>query len=213
MGYNSDEFGDVIEDKDTAEKVVEVSNINQQISDEVERRLEVAACYRLLLNESLFNDPSPTAKLVDDEIRGFIRSRLANLVGVGAPTTDSTFTAEEVQALKLLAQKAIPAFKKELPKPTLPSVRKVSTAQIVTASAKVVLPPVGSSVDEIKPTPTIPPPNRRKRQANPHAIKMPTGGAFEAVVSSQAQLSAQSVAENPINTQLVNSALQTKPTE
>jgi hypothetical protein len=76
---------------------------------EVEKRLEMAQYYRLLLNDSIFdNPPNPeVADRVETEIKGFVRGRMSHLVGVGPGPSSSTFTDEEVSALKELASSEI----------------------------------------------------------------------------------------------------------
>ena len=103
-------------------------DLEEQMS-EVEARLEMAQYYRLLLQDSIFEDPpSPeVASRVEEEIRGFIRSRMQVLVGVGEPPASKAqkiFTDAEVQALRTIAQpdvvealKALAA--KVLKKPTI----------------------------------------------------------------------------------------------
>lgn len=69
---------------------------------EVEKRLEVAQYYRLLLNDSLFQEPTEASLKVEEEVRGFIKSRLGVLLGIKQQTSD-LFSAEEVETLKELS--------------------------------------------------------------------------------------------------------------
>ncbi len=69
---------------------------------EVEKRLEVAQYYRLLLNDSLFQEPTEASLKVEEEVRGFIKSRLGVLLGIKQETSD-LFSAEEVETLKELS--------------------------------------------------------------------------------------------------------------
>lgn len=130
------------DDEDIADVVEEVNNPQAQVlpvqepepdyeeqMSEVEARLEMAQYYRLLLQDTIFEDPpSPeVAARVEDEIRGFIRGRMQVLVGVGEPQaakSQKIFTDAEVQALRTIAQpdvvealKALAA--KVLKKPTI----------------------------------------------------------------------------------------------
>lgn len=88
---------------------------------EVEKRLEVASYYRLLLNDHLFGTMTPAALEVEKEVRSFIRSRLEVLLGIKqetAPAKD-VFTEAEVAALKSVASKVL--RKPELAEPVKPA--------------------------------------------------------------------------------------------
>lgn len=83
-------------------------DLDNQMS-EVEKRLEMAQYYRLVLNDTIFNDPPnvEVADRVESEIREFVRERMALLVGVGEekkPQVASVFTDAEIQALRTIAQ-------------------------------------------------------------------------------------------------------------
>lgn len=100
---------------DTPDPVNPVSDIPEQVQQEsgsmsmVEKRLELAKYYRLLMDGSLFNDDSDEAREVEDEIRGFVQQRLETLVGLRAPTALATgqFSSEEVAVLKAVAAKVL----------------------------------------------------------------------------------------------------------
>src|SRR5437016_108827 len=71
---------------DTVEQIDEVMS-------EAEKRFEVAQYYKLLLRDSLFQNSSEAADIVEAEIRTFIKERLSVLLGVkAAHNTTSAFT-------------------------------------------------------------------------------------------------------------------------
>src|SRR5262249_21609094 len=80
-----------------------VENINKttktEIStvdlSEVERRLEIASHYRLLLQDRLFESTSLAARQVEAEVRAFVKERLEILVGMRQPTTAQTQTVKD----------------------------------------------------------------------------------------------------------------------
>jgi hypothetical protein len=109
---------------------------------EVEKRFEVAMYYRLLLRDTLFKDSSEAANIVEQEVRGFVRSRLELLMGLGQPQQDKqqvseVFDQDEITALKAIAARVLrkpsliqPSLKKqEAPPKALPSIRKRSGPQ------------------------------------------------------------------------------------
>lgn len=92
-------------------------DVDAQMS-EVEKRLEMAQYYRLLLNESLFDSPSSpdVAERVENEIREFVRSRMSVLVGVGTeqPKQVQLMSKEEADLLRQLANPEVVRVMKEL---------------------------------------------------------------------------------------------------
>jgi len=89
----------------------EVERIDIQMS-EAERRLELAQYYKLVLRDNLFEDDSESAQVVTGEIREFIRTRLAVLLGVSQEVTKREetkplFDPEEIEALKALAARVL----------------------------------------------------------------------------------------------------------
>lgn len=86
---------------------------NQQ-SLEIELRLTQARYYQAVLQQSLFEDPDEAACMVEEEVRGFIMSRLEDLLGLNKPKVIEAppqFTQQEVDALKVLAKKLLSAEK------------------------------------------------------------------------------------------------------
>lgn len=84
---------------------VQEQDLESQMS-EVEARFEVAQYYRLLLNDSLFQDPpNPSvANRVETEIRAFIKTRMQALMGIAVDAPGKIFSDSEVQVLRTLAQ-------------------------------------------------------------------------------------------------------------
>lgn len=89
--------------------------------DEVESRLEVATYFRLLLNDSLFKNGTKAAKIVEKEVKTFVKERLALLLNIKRdPVIQHTdFSVEEVAILKMfiseLRKKPSLASPKEAP--------------------------------------------------------------------------------------------------
>lgn len=106
-------------------------DIDDQLED-VEQRLELASYYRVFLNDNPFNDDSPAATIVGDELKEFVKGRLRVLLGLRAEPTqvkpvELPFNEDEVKALKMIAAKVTgkPALLESKPKPKEPSIRKV----------------------------------------------------------------------------------------
>jgi hypothetical protein len=120
---------------------------------EVERRLEVAQYYRLLLNDSLFSTSTPAAKVVEAEIRAFIRERLEDLVGIRTPKVvkSSDFSDEEMTVLKQFTARVLKNSKLLEPNPE-PTVKKASPpAQTPSKTAS--KPRVAPTVNKVKVAP------------------------------------------------------------
>lgn len=114
IDFDESDIADVVEEVNSPEQQIMSSqeepqaDLEEQMS-EVEARLEMAQYYRLVLNETLFEDaPNPAvAERVEEEIRGFIKTRMQVLVGVGeqAPAkAQRIFSDAEIQALRTIAQ-------------------------------------------------------------------------------------------------------------
>lgn len=77
---------------------------------EAEVKLEKANCYKVLLQDSMFENYSPATAEVESEIRAFILKRLRVLMGIeqeASATSSGAFSKEEVSALKHLASRVI----------------------------------------------------------------------------------------------------------
>jgi hypothetical protein len=79
-----------------------------KIMSEAERRFEIAQYYKMLLQNSLFQNKTEASLKVEAEVRDFIRERLSVLLGVQPPKTSvdnisSAFSDEQIQVLKDLA--------------------------------------------------------------------------------------------------------------
>lgn len=121
------------------EFLAEEEELDSQLS-EAERRLAKAQYYHALLNQEIFEgDTSESAQAITEEIRIFIRGRLAILLGITAEATPQkptkpVFEEDETQILRQLARKLLkkpqlmepqgpPMLKKAEPPPT-PTVKK-----------------------------------------------------------------------------------------
>jgi len=191
---------------------------------EVEKRLEVASYYRLLLNDSLFTDKTPASVMVENEIRGFIRDRLAYLLNikqeVKATPVELPFSQEELAALTWLASKVIanPKLKTEVatvkPPIQVPVEKKIPSIKKVPGSASRVK-PAQSPVQQTTPAPQVTePPKRgpgrpRRGQYSPHAAPMPTGAAYEALATAQADRASHSAVSQAgeIGAQMITGAM------
>lgn len=82
---------------------------------QVDERLEVTTHYRILLQGSLFDSDSPAARIVEKEVRRFVRNRVEILLGIRreaevhgpAAPVSLPFTEAEITALKALAGAAM----------------------------------------------------------------------------------------------------------
>lgn len=91
----------------------------------VQDRLDMAHCYRLLLDQSMFDTATPAAQRVDSEIREFVCQRLEILMGVQpearrADQVTEVFTGTEIKVLKALAKVAEKKFQETQQKPKEP---------------------------------------------------------------------------------------------
>lgn len=152
------------------EEIYQEQPAPKQIDKALERiqkaqeRLDIAACYRLLLNGSLFESNTPAARKVDGEIREFVCQRLEILMGVqpevkailgGVAMMQAAFTDSEVKVLKALVktvEKKMAEPKKEPEPESAPSLKKVSNE---TPTEKPAPPPAPAPKQQ-------PPPQRRQ---------------------------------------------------
>jgi hypothetical protein len=111
------------------------SEVAQEQLSEVERRLEMAHYYRMMLNQDLFENATSIGVAVEKEIRDYIMSRLEILMGVKAEQAfvaqqdpALVFLPEEVEVLKAIAAKVRGKPAILAPKPAA-SVRPVSVQQ------------------------------------------------------------------------------------
>jgi hypothetical protein len=146
---------------DSADAVVEglaeeqEQAIDDQMSD-VEKRLEIASYYRLLLRENLFDNDSEAGATVLKEVRGFIKDRLQVLLGLKAEKVavvapaQKLFSDDQLQALKALANKVLKKPDLVAPAaeaPKAPGIRQVkgpdeTGPKLASAKANVVAAPV-----------------------------------------------------------------------
>jgi hypothetical protein len=110
---------------------LEEDAVDDDYMGEVDKRLEVTTYYRELLRGSLFGVDTEASRVVEKEVRRFVRDRVEILLGIRAddapkaPPFVLPFSEQEVEALKLLAARLIanpsiarPASEKK-PEPTV----------------------------------------------------------------------------------------------
>lgn len=159
---------------------VEEPSFDDQMS-EVEKRLEVAKYYRLVLDDTIFNDPPnvEVADQVENEIREFVRGRMSQLVGVSEEKkakVESVFSEEEITALRTIAQPEVISALKALaakvlkkpaildvkprqePAPKAPAVHKEPSLKKITR-------PASKPTEPAQPKIVRPPPARPQAQA------------------------------------------------
>jgi hypothetical protein len=135
-------------------------SIDDQMS-EVEKRLEMAQYYRLILNDTIFNEPANVeiADRVEGEIREFVRGRMSLLVGVGEekkPEVLSPFSDAETLALRTLAQPEVVSALKALAAKVLkkPEILDAKPRTATPEKPKVVREPTLKKI--IRPAPAAP---------------------------------------------------------
>ncbi len=75
-----------------------------EVMSEAEKRFEVAQYYKLLLQDSLFQNQTAASERVESEIRAFIKERLGVLLGVkSAGNSTAGFSPEQVSILTSFA--------------------------------------------------------------------------------------------------------------
>lgn len=97
----------------TVEEMVEDDEEDEELEDlgeDVERRLEVAGLYKTLLQGGLFQESTPSAKMVEKRIRSFVKAELKALIGLGEPmrlAQAPDFSPDEIEALRAIAAKVL----------------------------------------------------------------------------------------------------------
>ena len=124
---------------------------------EVEKRFEVALYYRLLLKDSLFNESTEAAQIVEGKVRAFIRDQLEVLMGmkaIQAERSPDQFTSEEVEALRRVAAKILgkPALLTETSQGQEPSLRKAAVPAKPAPAIRKRGPGTSKPIAEPKPT-------------------------------------------------------------
>lgn len=139
---------------------------SEDYSNEIDKRLEVAAYYQQLRRGSLFTSDTEASRIVEREVRRFVQQRLEVLVGMRAaepapqvqvklPFTEPQITALTVWADRLLKKDPV----QEAPQKTEPAIRQASAPAPVAMPPKV-LKEVPVTVQ--KPSPAAPPPAAKK---------------------------------------------------
>lgn len=83
----------------TASEALETTS--DEYMNQVEERMDVAAHYRILLSNPLFDNNTKPANIVSFEVQGFLRQRLGELIGITTPKKE-TFTEAQVEILRSL---------------------------------------------------------------------------------------------------------------
>lgn len=119
----------------------ETPQLNKAMSriQKAQDRLDMAHCYRLLLENSMFDVDTPAARKVDAEVRDFVCQRLEVLMGVqpepaaqkALPRAMDVFSAAEIQVLKTVAKRVIEKSAESKPAeppvaPAAPALKKVT---------------------------------------------------------------------------------------
>ena len=115
----------------TAEEAIQISA--DTYMNDVDKRLAVAACYRTVLDGSIFNEPmTEAAMVVEYEIKAGVRERLGLLLGLSPDKVTKAanqlsdaevdlvhrlgeFSREQIIALKMLADKMVAASNIQAP--------------------------------------------------------------------------------------------------
>ncbi len=182
VDFDEDDISGAIEEADSpvplrpAPQYEEVQSIDDQMS-EVEKRLEMAQYYRLVLNDSIFNDPPnpEIADRVENEIREFVRSRMSLLVGVGEEKKEvqSPFSDAEVLALRTIAQPDVVSALKALAAKVLkkPQILDAKPLAPTTEKPKVVREPTLKKIVRTPAQAAAPVPQQRQVQAPAPAVR------------------------------------------
>jgi len=208
------------EEPQTVQEAMEVAN--DEYMNEVVDRLDVAAHYQLLLKDTFFQTNTRAAVRVTNELRAWVRERLAELVGMNTTKklqlSDETikvlseFTPAEIYALKSVASKLIaggftaPASSA----PVAPQVQKVVPAAPALVKRGPAQQPAAAQSPAPQPQPTEqepprrgpgrPPGARNKRATNPNKIKFPGSNAemSAATYMVSAKQTEETVNKNPL---------------
>lgn len=112
----SQEYDSTEDEQQSVEDVVDhlveqqESNVKiQRTMSEVDRRFDLAQCYRVLLHQDLFSQKTHATQLVQKEVGDFCRERLEALMGMTANVVapKGQFTEQEMSVLRQLAQAAL----------------------------------------------------------------------------------------------------------
>lgn len=173
---------------------------------DVDRRLEVAQYYRELLRAPLFGETTPSAAIVEREVRLFVRDRLELLLSIkaGAPApTTSPFTDDELAVLRVLIKQVMMrpgAFSDKPATPTVhqaqaPTVNKAAlpskpTPLITSSFEKLVFktgtPPTGALITSTPPPKRAPKP-QDKRPAKKAVPAIPAVSVKKTVVANDGE--------------------------
>lgn len=146
-------------------------------SDELDRRITLAKYYTEAIKTGIFEDNTPTARIVNREVAEFVRSRLRSLLGMDTPVPQQViqvqkvelpFTDDQIKALGLLADSVL---KKQKPDEPKLAVQKATPVEPPPIEVKRKVPPVAPQAKAKTPpsTPTIAAPVQPAKQAPPKA--------------------------------------------
>jgi hypothetical protein len=148
----------------------ETSEDYAEVFSEAEKRFAKAQFYRQLLVESPFDDTDPIAAQVVEELRGFVRERLAVLLGVKTErpvVAASDFEPEEIEVLKKVAGRLLKKPEiAQIEAPKVPTMRKVASPEATKPSVKPVKPV------EPTPAPKVGRPKKTQGQKNGEWIEV-----------------------------------------
>jgi len=157
------------------EAEAEEEDVPIEVLTEVERRLELARYYRMLLSGGLFSGHSAVGRQVELEVRGFVNQRLQVLLGISAEgqvAQEGGFSAEEVKVLKAVAKGLLKKKEPTLnrtrpppvtPEPTLKPVAEPEKPKLKQRKPEPDLTPVAPAPVRGAPDPS--PTNRKQRKA------------------------------------------------
>lgn len=99
--WESEQIDNMLEEPEQSSTKTTPEEIDD-LMNEAERRFEVAQYYKLLLQDNLFENKTEASERVEQEIRSFIRERLAVLLGIKQPKSSNSevFTEDQVSVLK-----------------------------------------------------------------------------------------------------------------
>lgn len=158
------------------DEVEQENALFEELSD-VELRLEEANCYRALLKQPMFQDPSSLALKVQEEVRNFIKEKLRELVGIKT-TKDkelevmSEFSTEETKALKMLASRVLN---------TAPKTNTITVNKADVETKPQTVKPVNNIAATVPEKVKVP----RKKKEDTVMVELPNGMKVETRVTQQ----------------------------
>lgn len=159
---------------------LEDEDLEEQLED-VEKRLEVAQHYKLLLKGGLFNSGSEAAALVEREVKTFVKQRLRILLGLetekpkeAPPAAAQQFTPEEYKVLQAIIGKVI--RKPEVTATPEPTLRAAEVPAPAPAVRQRVVPAEAPKMQPKTVAKTPPPKPQSVKKEAPKAAPQPKKG-------------------------------------